>query len=78
MRQRLMVEWFKNVTKTIAANTSESLSSFQDTKRVFVNIYEDKQGRFISVCDHTTYKDAYESRDDLSTYIETVEIIRTK
>ena len=50
----------------------------QDTKRVFVNIYEDKKGRFISNADYATYKDAHESRDDLSSYIETVEIIRIK
>ncbi|MCH8067818.1 MAG: hypothetical protein IID16_00895 [Candidatus Marinimicrobia bacterium] len=78
-----MIKWFKKFTmykniETVSSSGTLPLSSSQDTKRVFVNIYEDKKGRFISVCDHTTYKDAYESRDDLSTYIETVEIIRTK
>lgn len=56
----------------------EMRRSHKSTKRSFINIYEDKQGRFLSGCDYTTYKDAYESRDNLSTYIETVEIIRIK
>jgi len=44
-------------------------------KRRFINIYEDSEGRFISNTDWSTYKDAYDNRDKLSTYIETVEII---
>lgn len=50
----------------------------QDAKRVFINIYENHKGRFISLKDYATHKGAYENRDDLSSYIETVEIIRIK
>ena len=50
----------------------------QDTKRVFVNIYKDPNGRFLSDEDYSTNEDAYHSRDKLFTYIETVEIIRIK
>ena len=43
---------------------------------VFVNIYEDGQGRFIGDTDYDTYQDAFDNRDVLSTYVETVKITR--
>lgn len=46
------------------------------SKRAFVNVYEDDEGRFIGDEEYTTYESAFENRDDLSTYRETVEIIR--
>lgn len=44
-------------------------------ERRFVNIYQDKKGRFISGADYKSYEEAFENRDDLDTYVETVEII---
>lgn len=41
----------------------------------FVNIYEDKTGRFISDRDYPTYDEAYLDRDDLETYKETVQML---
>lgn len=46
------------------------------SKRAFVNLYEDEEGRFIGDQEYTSYKSAYENRDDLTTYRETVEIVR--
>lgn len=78
-----MIKWFKKFTMykdigTVSSSGTSTISSSQDTKRVFINIYENDKGRFISLKDYTTHKGAYENRDDLSSYIETVEIIRTK
>jgi hypothetical protein len=44
--------------------------------RAFVNIYKDEQGRFISDTEYKSYNSAYENRDQFSTYVETVEIVR--
>ena len=44
--------------------------------RAFVNIYEDEQGKFIGDTEYESYNWAYENRDQLSTYVETVEIVR--
>lgn len=44
--------------------------------RTFVTIYEDERGRFISDSEYPTWQEAYESRDQLSSYRETVEIVR--
>jgi len=49
-----------------------------ETLRAFVNIYQDEKGRYISDSEYTTYEQAFENRDALSTYIETVEIVRSK
>lgn len=46
------------------------------SKRAFVNIYEDEEGRFISDKEYDSFKSAFENRDDLSIYRETVEIVR--
>jgi len=50
----------------------------KDEPRTFVNVYVDEDGRHISDIDHPSYQEAYDERDNLSTYIETVEIIRQK
>lgn len=47
-------------------------------EQTFVNIYQDADGRYIGDTEYPSYEDAFESRDDLTTYIETVEIIRKK
>lgn len=54
----------------------ESIKSLK--KRYFVNIYKDNIDRFISDIDYNSYKEAYDNRDKLTTYIETVEIKRNK
>ena len=46
------------------------------SKRAFVNVYEDEDGRFIGDEEYISYQSAFENRDDLSTYRETVEIVR--
>lgn len=43
---------------------------------VFVNVYLDDKGRFLGDHEYETYQEAFSNRDDLSTYVETVEIIR--
>ncbi len=45
-------------------------------RRYFVNIYADANGRFLGDEDYVSYKEAFNNRDQLSTYIETVEIVR--
>jgi hypothetical protein len=45
-------------------------------RRFFINIYADEEGRYISGSDYETYQEAFDSRDELESYIETVEIIR--
>ena len=42
---------------------------------VYVNIYQDEKGRYLSDDDYSTYKDAYDNRDDLANYVKTVGII---
>jgi len=44
--------------------------------RTFVNVYCDDNGRFLGDEDYQSYEAAYNSRDKLSTYIETIEIVR--
>lgn len=44
--------------------------------RAFVNIYEDTEGKFIGDAEWETWDEAYSERDDLSSYVETVEIVR--
>lgn len=44
--------------------------------KTFINIYEDEKGKFISNLEYDSYESAFDNRDDLTTYIETVEIIR--
>ena len=44
--------------------------------RAFVNIYEDTEARFIGDAEYETWEEAYSERDELSTYVETVEIVR--
>lgn len=46
-----------------------------EEKNKFINIYKDENGRFISDEEWSTYKDAFDNRDKLNTYIETVKII---
>jgi hypothetical protein len=42
----------------------------------WVNIYEDIQGRYIGDCEYSSYQEALDERDELSTYLETVQISR--
>jgi len=50
----------------------------KDEPRTFVNVYEDDEGRYISDKDSSSYKEAYDGRDNIKAYLETVEIIRHK
>ena len=45
-------------------------------RRAFVNVYGDANGRFLGDEDYESYEAAYEARDQLSTYVETVEVVR--
>ena len=42
----------------------------------WVNIYEDIQGRYIGDSEYSSYQEALDERDELSTYLETVQISR--
>ena len=42
----------------------------------FVNIYKDDKGRFISDEEYSTWREAFDNKDDISTYSETVQILR--
>jgi len=42
----------------------------------FVNVYEDDDGKYISDKEHRSFEAAFESRDKISTYRETIEIRR--
>jgi len=44
--------------------------------RAFVNVYNGGDNRFLSDEDYDSYESAFEGRDKLSSYVETVEIIR--
>lgn len=44
--------------------------------RAFVNVYKDADGRFLGDIEYDTWKLAYDGRDVLTTYVETVEIVR--
>lgn len=57
----------KNKRKKLATNK---------TLNKFVNVYYDASGRFLGDEDYESYEAAYNSRDQLSTYVETVEIVR--
>lgn len=46
------------------------------SRRAFVNIYNDANGRFLGDKDYDTYEAAFGNRDQLTTYVETVEIVR--
>lgn len=46
------------------------------SRRAFVNIYGDANGRFLGDEDYDSYEAAFENRDQLSAYVETVEIVR--
>ena len=44
--------------------------------RAFVNVYNGDDNRFLSDEDYDSYEAAFEGRDKLSSYVETVEIVR--
>jgi len=71
--------WFKNkeVTFEQLKDILESLNGLSDP-RTFVNVYMDEDGRHISDIDHSSHREAYDGVDPISTYLETVEIIRHK
>lgn len=48
----------------------------QTRVKQFVNIYADEVGRWISDEHYETYEEAFDNRDVVSTYIETVKITR--
>jgi hypothetical protein len=48
----------------------------KDISERWVNIYEDENGRFLSDQEYPSYKKAFENKDPISTYKETVRIAR--
>jgi hypothetical protein len=63
--------------QTVETTTSSSNSiNAVLPARAFVNIYEDTEGRYIGDAEWETWEEAYSERDELSTYVETVEIVR--
>ena len=71
--------WFKNKEVTFE-QLKEILGALnmKAEPRTFVNVYEDDEGRYISDKDSSSYKEAYDGRDNIKAYLETVEIIRHK
>lgn len=66
---------FDNIDIEVAEETKSQLGAV--SQRAFVNIYEDEDGeRFISREDYSEFQHAFEMRDEVSTYVETVEIVR--
>lgn len=54
----------------------QALSIANVSERFFINIYQDEEGKFISDEEYVSFADAQENRDEVWTYIETVEVIR--
>lgn len=50
----------------------ELLTDFAEKDMKYANVYQDKEGRFLSDEDYDTAKDAFENRDKLSTYLYTI------
>lgn len=46
------------------------------TKSAYFNIYEDDEGRFISNEDYNSYESAFENKDDVNAYKETVAVVK--
>jgi len=62
---------------TMNAETKEYLEkNICPQKCTFVNIYEDKEGKFIGDTEYNSFREAFKNRDKLSSYLETVEIRR--
>lgn len=57
--------------------TKDELLKKDISRRYFVNVYTDTFGRFISTEDYESYEDAVSNKDNLSSYLETVEIVRS-
>jgi len=47
-----------------------------DKRHSFANIYQDGEGRFLGDTEYHTHAEALRFRDKLSSYVETVEIVR--
>ena len=64
-------------------NKTQKLKKLNDEKsiishRTFVNVYRDDNGRYFGDEDYNSYEAAFANRDQVSTYVETVEIVRVK
>ena len=62
-------------------NKTQKLKKLNDEKsiishRTFVNVYRDDNGRYLGDEDYSSYESAFTNRDQVSTYVETVEIVR--
>ena len=44
--------------------------------RAFVNIYHDEEGKYIGDFEYDSFQEAFDHRDNLRSYVETVEIVR--
>ena len=82
--QESMVEKYKNAGRNFdecigfidGMNAMLELVAKKMQQRAFVNVYSDGIGRFIGDKDYDSYEAAFEGRDQLSGYVETVAIIR--
>lgn len=74
-RRRENIRLISRNGKPIEAEQHVEESKQKTENRVFVNVYDNGNGRFLSN-DYASFDEAYENRADISTYIETVEIIR--
>ena len=68
----------RNIGYSNGEIANEILKVFQSQleEREFVNLYQDEAGYYISDEFMKTYDEAFNCRDLLSTYIETIAIIR--
>ena len=64
-------------TEVQNTTSSQHNAKLPVSRRAFVNIYKDRYGnRHISDEDYDSYEAAIDGKDDISTFVETVEIVR--
>ena len=68
------IEWENRKHNFIAGYNAATTPSVK--AEGWVNIYEDIQGRYIGDSEYSSYQEALDERDELSTYLETVQISR--
>lgn len=75
--ERNMLRLISRNGKPVEVEQHVEESKQKTENRVFVNVYDNGNGRFLSH-DYASFDEAYENRADISTYIETVEIVRNE
>ena len=82
MSEEQVEEWYRGYMKEKGStiNILDMLKAFAATAPPandgWVNIYEDIQGRYIGDSEYSSYQEAFDERDELYTYLETVQINR--